>query len=84
VRSFTDVQEALAAEGVAHEIIHLPSSSRTAQLAADALGVPVTEAVKSLVFVVDTHPVLTLVPGDVTVDLEGLLAPRRLAIGRRA
>ncbi len=49
MRSFTDAHEALAAEGVAHEIIHLPSSSRTAQLAANALGVPVTDVVKSLV-----------------------------------
>jgi len=73
VRSFTDVHEALAAEGVAHEIVHLPSSSRTAQLAADALGVPVTDVVKSLLFLVDTRPVLALVPGDATVDT-GVLA----------
>ena len=73
MRSFTDVHEALAAEGVAHEIVHLPSSSRTAQLAADALGVPVTDVVKSLLFLVDTRPVLALVPGDATVDT-GVLA----------
>jgi Cys-tRNA(Pro) deacylase len=72
VRSFTDVHEALAAEGVEHEIVHLPSSSRTARLAADALGVPVTDVVKSLVFIVDAHPVLTLVSGDATVDTEAL------------
>ena len=72
MRSFTDVHEALAAEGVAHEIIQLPSSTRTAQLAADALGVPVTDVVKSLVFLVDAHPVLTLVPGDATVDTDAL------------
>ena len=57
---------------MAHEIIHLPSSSRTAQLAADALGVPVTDVVKSLVFLVDAQPVLTLVPGDATVDTDAL------------
>jgi prolyl-tRNA editing enzyme YbaK/EbsC (Cys-tRNA(Pro) deacylase) len=73
VRSFSDVHEALAAQGVAHEIIHLPSSSRTAQLAAEALGVPVSDVVKSLVFVVDAQPVLVLVPGDATVDTEVLV-----------
>ena len=72
MRSFTDVHEALAAEGVAHEIIHLPCSSRSAQLAADALGVPVTDVVKSLVFLVAARPVLALVPGDATVDTDAL------------
>ena len=77
LRSFTDVHEALAAQGVAHEIIHLQSSSRTAQLAADALGVPVADVVKSLVFLVDAHPVLTLVPGDATVDTDALARVKR-------
>jgi prolyl-tRNA editing enzyme YbaK/EbsC (Cys-tRNA(Pro) deacylase) len=72
VRSSTDVQETLAAAGVEHEIIRLRSSSRTARLAADALGVPVTDVVKSLVFLVDAHPVLVLVPGDAAVDAEAL------------
>ena len=70
---------------MAHEIIHLPSSSRTAQLAADALGVPVTEVVKSLVFLVDAQPVLTLVPGDATVDTDALargLGAREVALAR--
>ena len=85
LRSFTDVHEALAAQGVAHEIIHLQSSSRTAQLAADALGVPVADVVKSLVFLVDAHPVLTLVPGDATVDTDALargLSAREVTLAR--
>ena len=72
MRTFTDVHEALAARGVEHEIIHLPSSSRTAQLAADALDVPVTTVVKSLVFIADDRPVLALVDGEATVDTEAL------------
>ncbi|HTX70687.1 MAG TPA: YbaK/EbsC family protein [Thermoleophilia bacterium] len=68
MRSFTDVSEALVAAGLPHEIIHLPSSSRTAQLAADALGVAVPDVVKSLVFLADGRAVVTLVPGDATVD----------------
>jgi prolyl-tRNA editing enzyme YbaK/EbsC (Cys-tRNA(Pro) deacylase) len=41
LRSFTDVHDDLTARCVPHEIVHLPSSSRTAQLAAAALDVPV-------------------------------------------
>jgi prolyl-tRNA editing enzyme YbaK/EbsC (Cys-tRNA(Pro) deacylase) len=88
VRSFTDVDATLSAKGVAHKIIHLPSSSHTAQLAADALGVPVAAVVKSLVFMADGRAVLTLVPGNTTVDTDVLscelnaqevtLAPGRL------
>jgi prolyl-tRNA editing enzyme YbaK/EbsC (Cys-tRNA(Pro) deacylase) len=72
VRSFTDVRDALIARGVEHEIIHLPSSSRTARLAAEALGVPVSSVVKSLVFMTDERPVLALVDGEATVDTDAL------------
>jgi Cys-tRNA(Pro) deacylase len=72
VRSFTDVDATLSAKGVDHQIIHLPTSSHTAQLAADALGVPVAAVVKSLVFVADGRAVLTLIPGDATVDTDVL------------
>jgi prolyl-tRNA editing enzyme YbaK/EbsC (Cys-tRNA(Pro) deacylase) len=72
VRSFTDVQDTLSARDVEHEIIHLPSSSRTARLAAEALGVPVASVVKSLLFMADGRPVLALVDGEATVDAEAL------------
>ena len=72
MRSFADVHDALRAEGVDHEIIQLPSSSRSAELAAEALGVPVSWVVKSLVFMADGQPVLALVDGDATVDTEAL------------
>jgi prolyl-tRNA editing enzyme YbaK/EbsC (Cys-tRNA(Pro) deacylase) len=72
VRSFSDVHDALTARGVEHDIIHLSSSSHTAQLAADALGVPVASVVKSLVFMVDGRPVLALVDGEAMVDAEAL------------
>jgi prolyl-tRNA editing enzyme YbaK/EbsC (Cys-tRNA(Pro) deacylase) len=72
MRSFSDVQEELTARGVDHDIIHLPSSSHTAQLAADALGVPVASVVKSLVFMAGAQPVLALVDGEATVDAEAL------------
>ena len=73
MRSFTDVHDELIGRRVPHEIVHLPSSSRTAQLAAEALGVPVGDVVKSLLFLVDdSRPVLALVPGDSTVDAGAL------------
>jgi len=72
VRSCSDVHNLLLQEGVPHEIVHLPSSSRTAQLAAEALGVRVDEVVKSLVFLLDGRPVLVLVPGSSTVDSAAL------------
>jgi prolyl-tRNA editing enzyme YbaK/EbsC (Cys-tRNA(Pro) deacylase) len=72
VRSFADVHDALRARGVEHEIIQLSSSSRTAELAAEALGVPVSWVVKSMVFMADGQPVLALVDGEATVDVEVL------------
>jgi Cys-tRNA(Pro) deacylase len=73
VRSSDDVHDDLTARGVAHQIVDLPSSSRSAQLAADALGVGVAEVVKSLLFMLDDeNPVLALVTGDATVDVAAL------------
>ena len=73
MRSFTDVHDELTGRRVPHEIVHLPSSSRTAQLAAEAPGVPAGDVVKSLLFVLDdSRPVLALVSGDVTVDGDAL------------
>lgn len=82
MRSSTDVQDALTACGVEHEIVQLPSSSRTARLAAGALGVPVSTVVKSLLFVADGRPVLALVDGASTVDT-GALA-HELGVGEVA
>ncbi len=73
MRSFTDVHDDLTARNVPHEIVHLPSSSRTAQLAAEALGVPAGDVVKSLLFLLDdARPILALVTGDATVDVDAL------------
>jgi prolyl-tRNA editing enzyme YbaK/EbsC (Cys-tRNA(Pro) deacylase) len=64
MRSCTDVHNFLHEEGVAHEIIHLPALADTAKRAADLLGVPLVEVVKTLLFFLDTRPALVLVPGD--------------------
>ncbi len=70
MRSCTDVHNFLCEEGAAHEIIHLPALADTAKRAADLLGVPATEVVKTLLFFLDTRPALVLVPGDRFADPE--------------
>jgi prolyl-tRNA editing enzyme YbaK/EbsC (Cys-tRNA(Pro) deacylase) len=62
------VAAALDAAGMNAEVRELDSSTRTAQDAATALGVPVGAIVKSLVFTADDAPVLVLASGDHQVD----------------
>jgi prolyl-tRNA editing enzyme YbaK/EbsC (Cys-tRNA(Pro) deacylase) len=86
MRSCSDVHNLLSEQGVDHEIIHLPSLSKTAQRAASLLGVPPAEIIKSLVFYLDGTPTLVLVPGDATVDAAALareLGVRDVTFARR-
>ena len=62
------VAEALHAGGATGAVHALTDSTRTAQEAAAALGVPVGAIVKSLVFTADDEPVLVLASGDHQVD----------------
>jgi prolyl-tRNA editing enzyme YbaK/EbsC (Cys-tRNA(Pro) deacylase) len=59
---------AAGAEAAADGVRELADSARTAQEAADALGVPVGAIVKSLIFAADGAPVLILASGDHQVD----------------
>lgn len=63
-----EVARALAAAGVAGRIRTLDSSARTAQLAADQLGVPVGAIANSLVFRADGAPLLVMTSGAHRVD----------------
>lgn len=54
----------LESHGLADELVHFEQSTKTAQMAADAMGCELGQIVKSLVFVVDGTPVLALVAGD--------------------
>jgi len=58
-----------------------PSGTKTAVDAARAIGCEVAAIVKSLVFMVDSEPVVALVPGDLRLDTEKLAA---VAGGSRA
>ena len=63
------VAQALRDGGASGEVHQLTDATRTAQQAADALGVPVGAIVKSLVFTADGEPVLILASGDHQVDV---------------
>jgi prolyl-tRNA editing enzyme YbaK/EbsC (Cys-tRNA(Pro) deacylase) len=70
VRSCSDVHNFLCEEDVPHEILHLPSPADTARRAAESLGVPLGEVVKTLLFFLDAVPTLILVPGDAVAGSE--------------
>ena len=76
------VQAALSAAGVAARIEEFPSSTRTAQEAADAVGTSVGQIVKSLVFLAGDAPVLALVSGANQLDTTRLAALTGAAIGK--
>ena len=66
------VAAALDAANVETEVREFAGATRTAQQAADALGVPVGAIVKSLCFVADGEPVMALVSGSNRADLTKL------------
>jgi len=68
------VQAALQAAGATGAVRELDDSTRTAQEAAAALGVPVGAIVKSLVFTADGDPLLVLASGDHQVDTTAIAA----------
>lgn len=64
----------LEAHGLADGLVHFEQSTKTAQMAADAMGCELGQIVKSLVFVVDGTPVLALVAGDRRGDTTAIAA----------
>lgn len=74
MRSCSDVHNFLVEKDVPHEVLHLPRLSKTAKAAAELLGVPLREVVKSLVFLLDGQATLVLVPGDRVADVQLLRA----------
>jgi prolyl-tRNA editing enzyme YbaK/EbsC (Cys-tRNA(Pro) deacylase) len=72
-RNARRVADAATAAGLPIEIRHVPEGARTAADAAAAIGCEVAQIVKSLVFMADGEPVVTLLAGDDRLD------PARLA-----
>jgi Cys-tRNA(Pro) deacylase len=66
------VQEYFRARGLETRVVELDKSTRTAQMAADAIGTELGSIVKSLVFIADDATVLALVAGDKRADLTKL------------
>src|SRR5438128_8301509 len=76
------VKKALATAGVAARIEEFPSSTRTAQDAAAAVGTQVGQIVKSLVFLAGGVPILALVSGANRLDPSRLAALTGVSIGK--
>ena len=70
--SVTRVRQALQIRGATGEVQRLDDSARTAQEAADALGIEVGQIASSLVFLADGHPVLVMASGGHRVDTNKL------------
>lgn len=66
------VRDHLAKYGLADRIVAFEQSTKTAQMAAEAMGCELGQIVKSLVFVVDGRAVLALVAGDRRGDAEAI------------
>jgi prolyl-tRNA editing enzyme YbaK/EbsC (Cys-tRNA(Pro) deacylase) len=80
---FDTVTDALAAAGHPHRPVWLPAAARTAQEAADALGIALGQIAKSIVFrrLADDAVVLVVTSGDRRVD-ERLVAAVTGPLGR--
>lgn len=65
-------QKYLDENGLSYKVMITDEPTKTAQQAADAHGLPVSNIVKSLLAKVDDHFVLCLVPGDKRLDLDML------------
>lgn len=80
-RSVERVESYLRQRGLEIEVLEMDKSTRTAQLAAQAIGTELGSIVKSLVFLADGEPILVLVAGDRRADagkLKNLLGVRRV------
>ncbi|PKQ38063.1 MAG: aminoacyl-tRNA deacylase [Actinobacteria bacterium HGW-Actinobacteria-1] len=64
----------LESHGLADGLVHFEQSTKTAQMAADAMGCELGQIVKSLVFVADGRPLLALVAGDRRGDSAAIAA----------
>lgn len=78
------VAESLAAAGAAGQIRTLDASARTAQLAADQLGVPVGAIANSLIFAADGEPLLVMTSGAHRVDTARVAAALGVRSVKRA
>lgn len=70
VRSVERVRRFLREYGLEIEVRELAESTKTAPMAAKAVGAPLGSIVKSLLFLADGRPILVLVAGDRRADVQ--------------
>lgn len=70
--SIQRVQDYLTKHGVDSRVVELDKSTRTAPMAAEAIGTELGSIVKSLIFIADGSVVLALVAGDRRASLDKL------------
>jgi len=68
------VRDVLESLGLADEIVTFEQSTKTAQMAADAIGCELGQIVKTIVFVAGESPVVVLVAGDRRGDTDAIAA----------
>jgi Cys-tRNA(Pro) deacylase len=71
-KSVNRVRQYFKDNGLEISVIELDKSTRTAQLAAEAIGTELGSIVKTLVFLADGKPALVLVAGDRRADTKKL------------
>jgi Cys-tRNA(Pro) deacylase len=71
-KSVDRVRQYFEDNGLDISVVELDKSTRTAQLAAEAIGTELGSIVKSLVFLADGKPALVLVAGDRRADTKKL------------
>ncbi len=67
------VIEFIKERGIDARVVTLSNSTRTSQLAADALGCTIAEIAKSVVFLNDDSAIIVVISGDKRVDLKKLV-----------
>ncbi|MBR73174.1 MAG: aminoacyl-tRNA deacylase [Rhodospirillaceae bacterium] len=66
------VESSLRQSGSESRIIELQDTARSANDAASSIGTELGSIVKSLLFSIDSEPVMTLIAGDMLCDMENL------------
>ncbi len=67
------VIEFIKERGIDARVVTLSNSTRTSQLAADALGCTIAEIAKSVVFLNDDSAIIVVISGDKRVDMKKLV-----------
>lgn len=81
LRGSKRVSAYLAEKGIEARVVTLDESTRTSQLAADALGCTVAEIAKSIVFRAGDGAVVVVISGDRRVDAKKVSAQMGVKVG---